>query len=649
VKKTALDDNPYNFAEWSGTSPWAPAESHVPGAQHDRWWPSNERISGTIRLQLEARSPIFVPEGTFLPSTDPTVRRFWRCVDQHQKERPGIPGSSVKGVVRTLMETLTNSALTIVNGGLGGEDDYIEPIAYRRCSSVVWVITANSAAGGLMLQRCQSAFAKQLPGGQWHFDPDRPSPPNGTVPLLCATIDPTDRSNWQAIELRANLLWTPHYHRTYAGPPHGFHEWTHLWISVGNETATASADLVKRYNSYIDKSLAINNHLKNVENIKPKSPGRNYYKNLRDERRAFPNRKLDLKKLDVGDYVFGIPNPLNRHELECFGKNVNFMWPDEKSPKTLAGDFFPKNEKKATLAGADITQATFGFAGSYRDDGHPFRGRVRFGTFWATVVPAELGVTQLESLTAPTGVKLKARSLYLPPGDDGKTQTYTESMRLRGRKYYWHQREKNDGIRQAHRAANGGGQRPARVVPLARGTCFEGEIHFDNLTKIELGCLLASLCPDEFFGSGQGGDSYGWKIGKAKPRGLGSVHPTLHACKLREDPKVGFASPFAAPLREFCKEERDGCLNAFKAWLKAEAAKLPIPADSFEELPFYKDLERLLRLPDDSTTPYRQYPWFKQITGPAPACESAAGDSDPDPAEGRRLRPDAMRPAREIQ
>ena len=610
--QSPLDNNPYNFAEWEGDSPWSSPEPHLQGAQHDHWCP--ERISGTITLNLEACSPIFVPEGTLLDAADRRVRRFWRCgVDQQGQPRYAIPGSSVKGVIRTLVETLTNSALTIVN-----EADYSEPIAYRRRSADLWVITGIAAHGGLQLERHEARFAYQDAAGVWRYRGN-----------LAPTAPPT-----RDIPLRANLLWTPAH----------THSWTTLRTRPTGIMATVPPDRVARYRAYIDKSLAIKSHRKRVRDLDGAHMPHNYLSLPAEERDAvFEGRKRDLKLLSVGDYVFGIPEDDTMpstvaRTLACFGKNVNFMWADEKSPRDLAGNFYPKDEQALTLADADIAHATFGFAGSYRHNGHPFRGRVRFGTFWAQGQPQDLGEVQLKPLTAPTGVKLKARSLYLPPGRNGKMQTYSEAKSLRGRKRYWQQRAQDRAVDAEHKVGPddgaGNNQLPPPIKPLASGTRFAGAVHFDNLTKIELGALLAALCPDLLFGPG-----HGWNIGKAKPRGLGSVHPTLKL-RLRKAPNDGFASPFAGPLCELPQDELDGLIKAFTDWLDLNARSLYGNGSSRRSLGFFQDLKRLLQLPNSRYV--KQYPPIPVIAGPLPQFESPTGV----PNLGQRIN--AMKRARDI-
>ena len=70
----------------------------------------------------------------------------------------------------------------------------------------------------------------------------------------------------------------------------------------------------------------------------------------------------------------------------------------------------------------------------------------------------------------------------------------------------------------------------APIIPLPACTVFCGQVHFRNLTCAELGALLISLKPDLAFdgeSSEKTSPNYGLKIGKGKPRGLGSVTSDL--------------------------------------------------------------------------------------------------------------------------
>lgn len=633
ARPSVFAENPYNFAQWVGAAPWGlePPDRHA-GATHDAW--HADRLSGTLAIDLTARTPVFVPQGDFLESDDRSPRRFWRCADRNGAERFGIPGSSIKGVLRSAFEAWTNSRVGILS-----PDNYDHPIAYRRRAADVWVIDGPVPGGGLRVIRCRSAFAKRE-GDRWNYG-DRPRgnfmPPD---PVIVSEVDPANTSTAQARVLRANLLWTPdHRHRN----------WTHVVVHVTKETAVVPEEVLRRYLHYLGGGArpgsgsvnpALENHLDRVQDLTAGATpgagrlGTNYYASIPNERRLFADRIRDLRRLDRGSLLFALRDPARPDEIACFGKNVNFMWPAERSPRDLVGRFY-ENESTRALASADHAEATFGFSGGYGDGGHPFRGRARVGVFWADESAREMPAVALGPLTSPTGIKLKARPLYLPPDASGRSSDYDEAEALRGRKFYWHQRARDGGVAESHVATQPSPQNPSPIHPLPEGTVFRGIMHFDNLTKAELGALLACIRPALLFDDGR---RYGIKVGKAKPRGLGSLEATVLTLRVRRPVSDAYRSLADSPLDEPDEQRPGDMVAVFRRWLEAQPGGQP-----WSDLPFVRDLRALLRLPEsESVRQYRgepgDYNWMP-------------GFNDPfgNPTGGRDARPIAMPLARDQQ
>jgi CRISPR-associated protein (TIGR03986 family) len=638
------DRNPYNFAEWAGDAAWIPEWSHD-DAKHDKW--SANRLSGTITLRLDAATPILVPAASLEDTRSSTAPgkpegpplRFWECHDEKGRKRRAIPGSSVKGVLRTLFETWTNARLSMVTN-----EQYECAIPYRRRSATAWVVSQVNADNSRTVVRCDELRFVSKKNGSWTVRKQEGgraievpwAAPDSWVDVPTGIFNPAETMKWQIAPWRANLLWTPGYNRTDRGGNYGFHKWTHLAVKVGTQSKTIHQDDVVRYQKGL-KHESYRNHAERVATISrnPGKPaaGKDFYVDINNE--PFAQRSAELKRLDRGDFVFGIPDPdpARPGHLACFGKNVNFLWPSQKSPEKLACGFFPREAGDSTLARADVAEATFGFAGTWRNESHPFRGRIRVGVFWALddPQPHELQPIAVGPLLSPTGVKLKARPLYLPPqGTNLDSQSYDEASRLRGRKFYWHQRANGDGVAPQHQA------KPAdegvfRLQPLGAGTTFEGMIHFENLTLIELGALLATVDPARYLAYGSTANrKFGYKIGKGKPRGLGSVKPRIVKVVVGNRLERAYLG-----LREEPETEDAALLSradkAFADWLDARAG------GNGRQLPFVKDLGKLLRLPEQPVA--KTYVADPKRYGWLPDFESPIGDGQ---------RPQAMRPARDL-
>ncbi len=104
-----VDRNPYNFVAFAGTAPWKQA---VPNADHTHW--RGDLLHGEIRFTLRPRSPIFTPVGGRQDS-DPLLLFFRSRRWNDLVDRYAIPGSTIKGLLRSLIEASANDRLGIVS------------------------------------------------------------------------------------------------------------------------------------------------------------------------------------------------------------------------------------------------------------------------------------------------------------------------------------------------------------------------------------------------------------------------------------------------------------------------------------------------------------------------------------------------------
>ncbi|MGB9872928.1 MAG: RAMP superfamily CRISPR-associated protein, partial [Anaerolineae bacterium] len=111
--------NPYGFVRLG------PAAQREAAIRHDHF----QGVSGQLHCRLTALTHLFIPQ------TQETVRgrhqelRLLRSADG----RPLLPGSSLKGVIRSVAEALSGSCLTLPLPGRGGEIEYRgrPPVSYR--------------------------------------------------------------------------------------------------------------------------------------------------------------------------------------------------------------------------------------------------------------------------------------------------------------------------------------------------------------------------------------------------------------------------------------------------------------------------------------------------------------------------------------
>lgn len=108
--------------------------------------------------------------------------------------------------------------------------------------------------------------------------------------------------------------------------------------------------------------------------------------------------------------------------------------------------------------------------------------------------------------------------------ENGKLKTWIPE--LSGRKFYWHQpyMKLPEGISKTNQNIT--------VRPVKKGVVFRGKLYFQNLSKQELNQLIWLLNAGE---TGLLADrKHGYKLGMAKPLGLGSVAVSVDRVALRE-------------------------------------------------------------------------------------------------------------------
>lgn len=300
------------------------------------------------------------------------------------------------------------------------------------------------------------------------------------------------------------------------------------------------------------------------------------------------------------------------------------------------GSYASREPTQQNLATADLAEAVFGFIGQNDQKGNSksLRGRVEFSTFFGPCISQELAKESITvmPLTSPKKeAKAKCLPLYYkiqndekrPPLDITRNQ---HDLVLRGRKMYWHQLHSDMDTLIPHEhdycwmRAKGMIHRPLNttvtIQPLGINITFKGEVRFIDLDEVELGALLCSLSPSLLFTSsgtqGTNKRTYGLKFGKGKPRGLGSVTQVISVSTQPSYNEL-YANfmPNYQRLDDNASEpdkpiEPDKFIKAYKTRIVEFEKSRRMPYLTYEEIPFVKDLEKLLRFPTKDS--YRKYP-----------------------------------------
>ena len=112
---------------------------------------------------------------------------------------------------------------------------------------------------------------------------------------------------------------------------------------------------------------------------------------------------------------------------------------------------------------------------------------------------------------------------------DRTGNVHTYSAELNGRKFYWH----NPEMKLADAKANEINNRNVTVRPVKKDVVFHGKLFFDGITKQELNSLIYLINAGEDCDTALAVKKHGYKLGHAKPLGLGSVALHADCVKLR--------------------------------------------------------------------------------------------------------------------
>jgi hypothetical protein len=125
--------NPYDFVriDWS-----RPPERHQPIWHHQLVKGGTPLYSGSLQVNIYAETPLFICDPR---SIDPESREAALSMQNAAGEYI-IPGSSLKGMLRSVVETLSNSCLTLFDGEYRGERERLPytryvPDSFQHCTN----------------------------------------------------------------------------------------------------------------------------------------------------------------------------------------------------------------------------------------------------------------------------------------------------------------------------------------------------------------------------------------------------------------------------------------------------------------------------------------------------------------------------------
>jgi CRISPR-associated protein (TIGR03986 family) len=488
--------------EAQGTNLWQCHDRFVPGAH-----------SGWINVKITTLTPLFI-RGQVRRSNgewdthESRVREMPAC---DVNGRPIIPGSSLRGILRTLVEILGFAKVqpvskqrpffrTVQDDRIGKE--YRNRIVRGNKKPLGGFVHRQGTNWIIVPARVLRVAHETVPGLQYRFSPKYK--PDWTLQHKNCWVTLGEHDDVSDLKFEEQPGWIKGtLVLTGSAPPNkeGKDKREFVFLPPGDDPSIEiKEDLWTRFH---DDDQISGWQKDAFPKGKPEGAERRMAGALRD-----------------GEPVFYVCDDAGA--LLFFGRAQLFRFPYDLSP----ADLIPPSLRED---GVDLAEAMFGRI----DDDSPggtIKGRVRV----EDAVAQTAGDALLEEIIVPhilSSPKPTTFAQYLVQNgtrDKRLLNTYlkADSTQIRGHKLYWHRWDDAKGleaVKEPGYTVRGGeivgpdghaSTQHTRIRPVRRQVTFSGKIRFENLTSIELGALVTALRLPA---------GCAHKLGMGKPLGLGSV------------------------------------------------------------------------------------------------------------------------------
>lgn len=530
----------------------------LPPLTHEEY--HEKSLTGWIDCELETCSPTYVrsmlkrelydrigekPADKLEPEEKKHFAPFFavngRLIDN--RPEPVIPGSTLRGMIRSLVEIVTSARMRWVNAS---------PAVTFRAVAAAKDDPLSDPYRSALGNKVRAGYLEHI-RGNWYVRPAR------TPEFL---RQPRDRASSKFTEpflkikerqiggkdipgyVRFN---SPNYRPNFFEVSFDVEEWrgkrgafigirrigglergyTHKGVMVcsGNMLETAKPGQTSPRKNHAVVLLPADDKAKRLEI--PPQVIQDYLESLTPFQREELWGGEEWGCLKSGAPVFYVAEG---NRVQCFGHCPNFRVPARLYGTSRAAtpkDFVP--EALRNDPAVDFAEAIFGWVeGEDKVPQGARAGRVFFGDahylgskngVWFVANPMTPHTLSSPKPTTFQHYLVQDRDVEHDPDDKASLAHYGTSpaeTQIRGHKLYWHKGVDLDLA--ATTAELGHEKQLTRMIPLQPGVRFQFRLHFENLHKEEVGALLWALQLP-----GESGKTYRHKLGMGKPLGMGAV------------------------------------------------------------------------------------------------------------------------------
>jgi CRISPR-associated protein (TIGR03986 family) len=625
-----------------------------------------KRYTGWIVCNLTTESPLYVraalePEEFQRPEEvdqeldwEDQVRNKPDFYYTEDRDHPVIPGSSLRGMLRSLLEIVGYGKMQWVTDQ---QRYFFRAVAAPRSDplrdpyrEVIGSFSKNVKAGYL-LQR----------GDDWYVIPAI-SPQSRGWPEQGAFLKVKEHQVLKGAVPGYVDLNDPHYHPQWhdvsfdVEVKHGKHG-PYAWISHIGPTVAG----------YANKGVLVcSGNMRETNDSGKLSPRKSHAVLLMPKKGATP---IKIKPTAVRDYLAGL-TPFQKEELGAwggrqrgclnqgapvfyvtdgkevvsFGHSPNFRIPFQNATSERAAcplDYVPEALRREM--DIDLAEAVFGFAKAHGEGKErAYAGRVfitdgklcadQDQVWLATnhhIVPKILG--------SPKPTTFQHYLVQTSANDSARLRHYgsetPDDTLIRGHKLYWHKGDVGiDDIQEEEPEKNHDSQH-TQIRPVRPGVTFQFRIYFEEMSAVELGAVLWIL-------DKASGDKYRLSLGMGKPYGMGAVRiePSLFITTRTERYKKLFQDRNWADATTPGDSIIPAAINEFERVILSDSTLNPRGAQELEDVDRIRALLNLLSWPG----PDRNRTRYLLIKHPQNGNEYRDRSILPDPPSvlaGQRVQP----------
>ncbi len=546
--------------------------------------------SGSISIEIEALEPILVSG----KQEHGEVRRFIR-----RNGKPFIPGTGLKGVVRSMLEALSMSNLNPISP---------RRVFFRDLNNQSYLQRFVEQDDGVSVYKSRAGYLRKL-DGKWCVVPcewakvSHQALSDANIRFFQDTRRPIERLD--------RLLQCRVATQGIGGQPPAIED--HRHPKPWNHHLTLRYRRVQQIRTGGSGRIVTAGHMGNrhfeavfyepIAGAKPipahhawddfeewldsHKPRRDLFKRYQSEAaRSYYTNGIPVFWVEAAGSTPAAP------KLEAFGFSQLFCVPYKRSIQSRVA---PRGGDEPL----SLAEQIFGYADlRLGERSLSRRGRVTFG-------PARC-VSEFRELTAlrviPGNPSATCLGLYLAQPaaglvnrnarNHGLTTYDSPNSRLRGRKVYWH-RKGAWGVMPPNPVAPGGNHNVSvQYAPLDKGVKFAATIVIDRLTRLELGGLVASIELPK---------GHAHKIGLGKAFGLGSARMKIMSFNVAPDGTRYRSLREHAGSQSSTSLQPSDCADLFREQIGL------ICAAEFEQIPEIRELRALTNYdgaPSASETAY---------------------------------------------